>query len=63
MHLEKKELHTGELNVIICIKGELMSIIKSGKQFIKNLFNNKIDASSLNNYRRSCNSHYDDVCM
>ncbi len=40
-----------------------MSIIKSGKQFIKNLFNNKIDASSLNNYRRSCNSHYDDVCM
>jgi hypothetical protein len=40
-----------------------MSILKTGTQFIKNLFINKLTASDLNNYRRSCNAHYDDVCM
>ena len=32
-------------------------------QIIKKFFNKKINASDLNNYRRSCNAHYDDVCM
>ena len=32
-------------------------------QIIKNFFNKKVNASDLNNYRRSCNAHYDDVCM
>ena len=40
-----------------------MSILKTGTQLIKNLFINKTTASDLNNYRRSCNAHYDDVCM
>ena len=32
-------------------------------QIIKKFFNKKVNASDLNNYRRSCNAHYDDVCM
>jgi hypothetical protein len=40
-----------------------MSILKTGTQLIKNLFKDKLTASDLNNYRRSCNTHYDDVCM
>jgi len=32
-------------------------------QIIKNIFNKKLNASDLNNYRRSSNARYDDVCM
>ena len=30
---------------------------------LKKIFHKKINASDLNNYRRSNNAHYDDVCM
>jgi len=32
-------------------------------QIIKNIFNKKVNASDLNNYRRISNARYDDVCM
>ena len=32
-------------------------------QIIKMFFNKKLNASDLNNYRRSSNARYDDVCM
>jgi hypothetical protein len=30
---------------------------------LKKIFHKKLNASDLNNYRRSSNARYDDVCM